>query len=94
VDDTFAHLQDESYRAYLDMMVFSLPRPGRIRVPVLVLGGELDRTFIPREVRAMGRACGGEAHIFPDMGHNLMQDNGWTAVADHVDSWVRGLAKG
>src|SRR5947209_7414683 len=41
-------LQDESYLAYLDMMVFDLPRPAAVpKLPMLVLGGQADRTFRP-----------------------------------------------
>ena len=74
VDACFADLQDESYRAYLDMMVFALPRPARIHTPMLVLGGELDRVFTVAEVRATARAYRTEAEIFAGMGHDLMLD--------------------
>jgi len=91
VDAAFPHLQDESFRAYLDQMFFALPKPARIRTPMLVLGGELDRTFTVDEVRKTARAYGVEAEIFEGMGHDLMLDVGWERVADRVDEWVRTL---
>jgi hypothetical protein len=26
--------------------------------------------------------------FFPDMGHNMMLEAGWTAVAERIDSWL------
>lgn len=85
-------LQDESYRAFLDMMT-SLPRPERIAVPVQVLGGTADGIFSPREVAATARAYHTTATLYPDMGHNLMQDVGWERVAADIVAWLtaRGL---
>jgi len=40
VDACFDRLQDESYPAYLDTMLFALARPRRVTAPVLVLGAE------------------------------------------------------
>jgi pimeloyl-ACP methyl ester carboxylesterase len=88
LDRCFPRLQDESYPAYLDMMLFALPRPERVRVPMLVLGGELDRVFSVAEVRATGRAYRTEAHVFAGMGHDLMLDQGWPQVADRLAAWV------
>jgi alpha-beta hydrolase superfamily lysophospholipase len=90
-DAAFPQLQDESFRAYLDQMVFTLPKPALIRTPMLVLGGELDRTFTVGEVRKTARAYGVEAEIFDGMGHDLMLDVGWERVADRVGEWVRTL---
>lgn len=45
-----SRLEDESYRAYLDMIGLRLPRPRRLRTPLLVLGGADDRLISPSEV--------------------------------------------
>jgi alpha-beta hydrolase superfamily lysophospholipase len=87
VDSCFARLQDESYLAFIDTMV-SLPRPRRIRVPVLVLGAERDSIFTVGEIRRTARAYGTEAEIFPGMGHDMMLDEGWREVADRIGAWV------
>jgi alpha-beta hydrolase superfamily lysophospholipase len=92
VDVTVARLQEESYRAYLDMVVFDRPRPARINVPVLVLAAERDRVFTVREAHATARAYRTKAEVFAGMGHDLLLDTGWEAVADRVESWVRTLS--
>jgi pimeloyl-ACP methyl ester carboxylesterase len=80
----FAELQDESYLAFLDMLVLRLPKPDRVRVPVTVMGAANDSIFSVREVEATARAYDTEAVIFPDMAHNMMQDQGWEKVADEL----------
>lgn len=92
VDRCFAHVQDESYLAFLDTM-FVLPRPQRVRVPVLVLGAECDSIFTTAEVQATASAYGAEAEIFPGMGHDMMLDEGWHEVADRIDAWLRGSVR-
>lgn len=83
----FACMQDESYRAFLDM-IFSLPRPKRVKTPMLVLGGGRDTIFTCRECEATARAYGTRAEIFPDMAHDLMLEEGWQAVADRMLAWL------
>ena len=88
-----ARLQEESARSGRDG-VTALPRPSRVRTPVLVLGALEDRMAVtPNEVRATARAYRTEPKIFPGMGHNMMLEPGWEAVATHIDSWLtaRGL---
>ena len=82
-------LQDESYRAFLDMML-RLPRPGRMKAPLHVLGGADDAIFPPGEVQRTARAYGTTAAIYPGMGHNLMLEPGWERVATDVLAWLDG----
>lgn len=88
----FAHIQDESYLAFLGMLALNLPRPKRVRArqagPVLVLGGSADRIFPPREVQQTARAYATTATIFPGMPHDLMLAAGWQDVADHILAWL------
>jgi len=46
-DRYWSRLQDESYMAYMDMVMFRTPRPRRVDTPILVVGGEADRLFSP-----------------------------------------------
>lgn len=92
---TFADaLGNESYRAFLDMLVLSLPRRKRIRgrAPMLVLGGKLDRIFPPSDVRATAAAYGTEPVIFDGMAHNLMLEVGWERVATTIAEWLPATA--
>lgn len=86
-------LQDESYLGFLDMLVFNLPKPGRVKTPVLVLGGARDNTFSPGEVESTARAYKTQPEIFADMAHDMMLEPGWQTVAERILIWLkeRGL---
>jgi hypothetical protein len=83
-----ARLQDESIRAYLDMVLLDLPRPGRVKTPLLVLGAAQDVMVAPDEVEATGRAYGTRAELFPGMAHTMILEPGWQAVADRILDWL------
>ncbi|HLB49446.1 MAG TPA: alpha/beta fold hydrolase [Anaerolineales bacterium] len=89
----FAKMQEESYLGFLDMMIFALPRPKRVRIPLLVLGATDDTIFHTDEVQATARAYNTTAEIFPNMAHDMMLEAGWQAVADRIIAWLneRGL---
>jgi len=84
----FTRLQDESYRAYLDMMGLSLPRPERVKTPILVMGAADDRLISQSEVQATARAYQTQAEVFPDMAHDIMLEAGWRVVADRILGWL------
>ena len=91
VDDCEARLQDESYPAFVDMVVHSWRRPRRVAAPILVLGAERDGIISVDEVHRTARAYGTAAEIFAGMGHDMMLDQGWQTVANRVDAWIVGL---
>jgi pimeloyl-ACP methyl ester carboxylesterase len=80
-------LQSESYLAYLDML-FRLPKPGRVGVPMLVMGGGNDTIFTPKEVAATAAAYQTEAVLVPGVAHDMMLDTLWRSVADRILSWL------
>jgi pimeloyl-ACP methyl ester carboxylesterase len=83
-----ARLQEDSSRIGIDCLLLRLPRPKRVTTPVLVLGADEDTAHTRKEILATARAYGTEAEFFPDMGHNMMLEPGWVAVADRIDSWL------
>jgi pimeloyl-ACP methyl ester carboxylesterase len=85
-----ARLQDESFFAFLDLM-FVTTRPREVRAPVFVLGAELDAFLTIDEVVRTARAYGTEPEIVPDIGHDMMLDQGWQAVADRVGALAGAL---
>lgn len=85
----FSLLQDESYRAYWDMVVLNLVRPGRVNTPLLVLGAENDAAITIRENEKTAQAYGTKAEIFTGMGHDMMLEEDWQRVADRILEWLR-----
>jgi pimeloyl-ACP methyl ester carboxylesterase len=86
----YTMLLDEEYagRQTFDLTMLSLPKPERVTTPLLVLGAECDACFSQDETRRTARAYGTEAEFFPDMGHNMMLEPGWEAVAERIASWL------
>jgi non-heme chloroperoxidase len=85
----FRLAQPESPRAILDLswpQYSWIPRePG---VPVLVLGAGRDMFFPPLLVQSTGRLWGVAPEFFPRMGHAMMLDEGWEAVAGRIAGWL------
>ena len=88
VVDFAARLQEDSSRVGIDCLVLSLPRPNRVRTPLLVLGADEDGAHTREEILATARAYGTEAEFFPHMGHNMMLEPGWAAVAERIHAWL------
>jgi pimeloyl-ACP methyl ester carboxylesterase len=86
----YAGQLDEEYvgKHVLDMLLLNLPRPNLIATRLLVLGAELDGCFTQREVRATAGAYRTEAEIFPKIGHDMMLEPGWAAVAERIHEWL------
>ena len=84
-------LQEESTRIGLDCLVLNLPRPKRVTAPLLILGAQNDTAHTADEIRATARAYGTEAEFFPNMGHNMMLEPGWDAVAERIHDWLGTL---
>ena len=89
----FARLQPESFRMELETMLLDLPRPKKVKTPMLVLAAANDRVFSVAEERATARAYHTEAEVFPDMAHDMMLEPGWEKVAERIVGWLqeRGL---
>ena len=47
--------QDDSFTAFLDMVVLDLPNPKKVKTRLLVLGAARDNMIAPREVQATAR---------------------------------------
>ena len=88
----FDRLQDESYTAFLGMLLFALPRPRRVRTPLLALGAADDAIFTPKEIRSTAHKYGTDAKIYPDMAHDMMLEAGWRQVAEDIDAWLTELS--
>ena len=83
-----AALQDESYRAYLQMLLTRFPRPKRVDTPMLVMGGADDFIFSPGEVARTAAAYGTEPVMIPGLAHDMMLDTNWERAADALRGWL------
>lgn len=84
----FSLMQDESYIAFLDMMLFNLPNPEKVSTELLILGAENDTVFHPDEIEKTAAAYGKEPEIFKGMAHDMMLEDDWQTVADRILEWL------
>lgn len=84
-------LQDESFLGFLDMLALDLPRPAKVKTPMLVLGAGLDTIFSTAEVEATARAYNTKAEIFAGMAHDMMLEPRWELVAQRIAAWIKAL---
>jgi alpha-beta hydrolase superfamily lysophospholipase len=82
-------MQDESYLALLDMIALDLPKPAKVKTPLLVLGAARDNMLKPSEIEATARAYHTQSEIIPDVAHNSMLELRWQAVAERVLVWLK-----
>lgn len=84
-------LQDESYLAYLDMLLFVRSRPPLVPAPALVVAGSADTLFSVEEMQRAAAAYGAEAVVVDGAAHDLMLDERWEQSAQAVVDWIDGL---
>jgi pimeloyl-ACP methyl ester carboxylesterase len=84
-------MEDESYRAFLDMVALDLPKPVKVKTPLLILGAARDNMLEPSEIEATARAYHTQFEIIPDVAHNSMLETRWHTVAERILVWLRGL---
>jgi len=87
VESCAARMQPVSWRA---TGVLLRVQPARVTSPILILGGECDATVTNDEVRAMASAYQTQTGFFPNMGHDMMLEPGWQAVAERIEDWLVG----
>ncbi len=87
VEKYYGRLHNESFRMFLDALLFNLPKPKRVKTPLLVTGATKDAIFPVAEVKTTAKAYGTEA-VFFDMAHDMMLEAGWQDVADHIINWL------
>ena len=74
--------------AFLDMVALDLPKPAKVKTPLLILGAARDNMIAPREVEATARAYNTHAEIIPDVAHNSMLEQRWESVAERILIWL------
>lgn len=79
----------ESQRAVMEMALLAGRPPRRhLRVPALVVGGELDTVFPPSQLFFTAFAWDAETIRVPNAGHVLPLDNNWEFAAQSIAAWL------
>jgi pimeloyl-ACP methyl ester carboxylesterase len=92
VERHFARIQEDSIRAYLDFLMFSLPNTRDIRernIPTLIIGGANDQLFHPNEFEALAKTYNADITILPDTAHDVMLEANWQQATDRIMEWLK-----
>lgn len=89
IEECTASLGEEAFMAFLDMVIFNLPKPSRVKTPLLVLAAEHDSMFKAKEINATVSAFKADTCTFKNMGHDMMLEKGWQDVADKMILWLK-----
>lgn len=82
-------MQDESYMAFLDMVALDLPRPVKVKTPLLILGAARDNMLGARDLEATARAYHTRFEIISEVAHNSMLERRWQTVAERILVWLK-----
>lgn len=86
-------LDEESFRAILDIILLSLPHPALVKpLPMLVINGAADRLFSDRDGQRTATAYQAAYVLIPAAAHDLMLDPAWQQAADSLLDWLKGLS--
>lgn len=80
--------QIESQRAILDMSLTTALFACKLPCPALSIVGRNDLLVSPLEAQIGGRQLGLDTTVLPELGHMLMLDTNWPAVAACMEAWL------
>jgi alpha-beta hydrolase superfamily lysophospholipase len=84
-----SRLQEESFRVATELLLGIGPRPTLSpSTRILVLGAGADRAVSRNAVESVAAAHGHQAEFFEGMGHDMMLDPNWEAVASRIVAWL------
>jgi len=87
----FKRLQNESFRAFLDLLIPIRPNTQLYQTPLFFIGGGADALISVREIEKSARALQAPAEIFADSPHDMMLDENWREVAGRILEWLQQL---
>jgi len=88
LEKAVGQMQDESFLAFLEMTVLNLPDYKKVKIPLLIIGGEKDYLIPEKATRKMAALYKTDPYIIKDAPHNIMMESGWEKVAEKISSFL------
>ena len=82
------NLCSESYRAFLDMLFPNVKINYHTKIPMLVIGAELDNIFTINEHKKMAEKYNADFIIVPNIAHDMMLDTRHEIAAKEILDWL------
>lgn len=87
VKSYFSRMGNESFRAFMDIVMFDKPKPNMIKTPMLVICGEKDSSIPHKVNESLAQAYNTELETFP-VAHDMMLEANWETVASRIINWI------
>jgi hypothetical protein len=71
------------------MVALDLPKPVKVKTPLLVLGVARDNMLKPRAIEATAHDYHAQAEVIPDVAHDSMLELRWQIVAARILVWLQ-----
>lgn len=88
VQNTQQRMQNESFRAYLDMLVLDLHQPKPSIVPMLFLIANDDYIVDKNELIITANKFSADVEIIEKIAHDMMLDTLWEQTANKLHHWI------
>jgi len=89
LNEYHSKLDNEAYLAYLDMLVFDLPKTKKINFEkMLVIGAENDKVNALNDVKNIAKKYKVKYKIIPNTTHDVMLDPNWKLTAKAISEWL------
>ncbi len=87
VKSYFSRMGNESFRAFMDIVMFDKPNPSQITTPMLVIGGERDSSIPYKVNESLAQVYNTKLETFP-VAHDMMLEANWESVASRIVNWL------
>jgi hypothetical protein len=71
-------------------MTFCLPKPSKVRDPILLIGAMNDLIFSQGQMEATANAYHSTAQMLSNTAHDVMLEDRWKDAADIILNWLKG----
>ena len=88
LEKVVSQMQDESFRAFLEMTALNLPDHRKVKTPLLIIGGEKDYLIPEKATRKMAVLYNSQPLIVANAPHNLMMEAGWEDVTKKIAAFL------
>ncbi|MGB0525947.1 MAG: alpha/beta hydrolase [Flammeovirgaceae bacterium] len=82
------NLQQESFRAYLNMLFPAIQVNHHTQLPMLVISGGKDNIFTVKEGQQTATKYQADFINFPHAAHNMMLGSHWKSIATYMSQWI------
>lgn len=83
----FRRMGNESFCAFMDVVLFDKPQLRKTQTPMFIIGGEKDSSIPTTTNQALARAYGAHLEVFP-AAHDMMLESEWELVARRIVEWL------